>query len=252
LQIVAGRLAYLEKNPKDAAEALERAEKIKPLSEDDRLTLALAEQFGGEPARARVTIQKLIEDFPGNAQYTFLLGRFDVLNQHMEDGVSNFRKTLAIDPDMMRAYEELGQAQEALGLTVEARKTYEAGAARNRQQQTPWEWSPLDLGVVLLKNEELDQAEKLFFEALQYNPRFGLAHYYLGQVDQKKGLRDQSIVEYQTAVVNTPTLKQAWLALGREYTRMGKKEEADKCLAFFRQLEDRENALKEKSKEKKQ
>ena len=54
------------------------------------------------------------------------------------------------------------------------------------------------------------------------------------------------LAEYRAAVVDTPTLRQAWLALGREYTRQGQKAEADKCLAIFRQLEDRDNARRDK------
>jgi superkiller protein 3 len=246
LQVMAGRIAYLEKHPKDAAEAFERADKIKPLSEDDRMTLALAEQFSGQPDSARGEMLRLTRDFPGNAQYEYLLGRFSAQNQHLEDAAVDFRKAIELDPNLMRAYEELGQAQENLGLTDEARQTYEKAATRNRLQPTPWEWSPLDLGVVLLKNGELDGAEKLFQEALQYNRRFGWAHYYLGQLHEKQGRRPESLAEYRAAVVDTPTLRQAWLALGREYTRQGQKAEADKCLAIFRQLEDRDNARRDK------
>jgi tetratricopeptide (TPR) repeat protein len=246
MEILAGRLAYLEKNPKDAVEAFERADKIKPLSEDDRMTLALADQFSGRPAQARAEMVTLTRASPERAYYFYLLGHIDALNSHLEDAMASFRTAIKLDPSLMRAYEDLGQAQETLGFTDDASKTYEAGAERNRLQKTPWEWSPLDLGVVLLKNGELDQAEKLFREALQYNRRFGLAHYYLGQLDEKKGLRPQSITEYQEAVVDTPTLRQAWLALGREYTRLGRKAEADRCLAMFKQLEDRQTARGEK------
>ena len=242
LQILAGRLAYLEKHPKDAADALERADKIQPLSADDRMTLALAQQFSGQPGPARAEIAKLTSAFPKTAQYAYLLGRFDVQNKHMEDAVTDFRKAIALDPNLLRAYEELGQVQENLGLTDDALKTYETGAARNRLQKPAWEWPPLDLGILQLKEGKLDQAEKLILESLQYNPRFGWAHYYLAQLYQKKGKNAESLAEYRAAVVNDRTLRQAWLALGREYTRLGQKAEADRCLAIFRQLEDRENA----------
>jgi len=246
LQILLGRVAYLEKHPRDAVESLARADKIKPLSEEDRLTLALAAQFSDQPVSAHAALLKLIEDFPKKARYVYLLGRLDVYNKRLEDAVADFRRALELDPNMLRVYEDLGQAQEALDLIDEARKTYEAGAARNRLQPVRWEWSPLDLGVLLLKQGELDQAEKLFAEALQYNPHSGWAHYYLGQLDMKKGLREQSVTQYQQAVADTPKLRQAWLALGREYTRLGRKPEAAKCLATFKELEARENAYREK------
>jgi tetratricopeptide (TPR) repeat protein len=241
LLVMTGRLAYLEKKPKEAADALERADKIKPLAEDDRTTLALAEQFSGKPDSARSEFLKLTKAAPQNAQGFYLLGRFEVQNRHLEDAVTAFRKTIELDPKLFRAYQDLGQAQETLGLSDDARATYELGAVRNRLTGARWQWSPLDLGVSLMKDGELERSEKLFNEALVYNPRFSWAHYYLGQLKQKEGRSEEAIAEYKEAVVDEPTLRQAWLALGREYTRLGQKAEADKVLGIFKDLETREN-----------
>jgi tetratricopeptide (TPR) repeat protein len=246
LLIVAGRLAYLERQPKDAANALERADKIKPLQEDDRMTLGLAYEFSENPNLARVELLKLTKTAPKNASYFYLLGRFDVRNRHMEDAIVSFRKTTELDPNHLRAWEEMGKVQESLGLDGDARKTYQSGASHNRLAKAHWEWSPVDLGVIVMRDGDLDQAETLFREALQYNPRFAWAHYYLGQWNQKKGRNAESVAEYKEAVVEDPTLRQAWLALGREFTRLGQKTEADKSLAIFKELEERETARKHK------
>ncbi len=98
----------------------------------------------------------------------------------------------------------------------------------------------------MLKAGELEGAEKLFGEALQYNPRFGWAHYYMGQIFHMKGNNAAAIGEYKAALVDQPRLRQAWLALGREFTREGRTAEADKALAIFKQLEGEENARKGK------
>src|ERR1039457_3565554 len=146
LLIVWGRLAYLEKQPKDAVDALERADKIKALSEPDRMTLALAYQFSEKPDQARAELMRLAKLAPTNALYPYLLGRLDRTNQRTEEAVDDFTRAIRIDPDFVRAYEELGQVQEAVGQEDEARKTYETGATINRRLRVPWEWSPLDLG----------------------------------------------------------------------------------------------------------
>ncbi|MGB6946998.1 MAG: tetratricopeptide repeat protein [Bryobacteraceae bacterium] len=241
LLVMAGRLAYLEKHPDDSAVALERADHIKPLAETDRITLALAYAFEKKPAQARAQLQQLMKVAPRNPEYRYLLGRVEVQNQQLEPAVADFSKAIELDPDMVRAYEDLGQAQENLGLVEASRKTYEAGALRNREKMH-WEWSPLDLGVVELKAGELDGAQKLFGEALTYNPRFGWAHYYMGQLFQQRGDHTKAVQEYQEAVVDQPTLRQAWLALGREFTREGRTAEADKSLAIFKTLESEDNA----------
>lgn len=244
LLVMWGRLAYLEKQPKDAVDALERADKIKALSEPDRMTLALAYQFSEKPAQSLAEFLKLAKLAPSNAQYLYLLGRMDRVNQHIEEAADDFTRAIRIDPNFVRAYEELGQAQEELGRVDEARRTYETGAAVNRRLSVRWEWSPLDLGVVLLNANEFAGAEKLFREALQYNPRFAWGHYYMGQLFHKQGRDGEAMDEYKEAVVDDPRLRQAWLALGRDLKRQGNDVEADRALAIFKKLEDQQNAAK--------
>jgi tetratricopeptide (TPR) repeat protein len=246
LLVMAGRLAYLEKHPKDSADALAAADKIKPLGDADRETLALAFGFSERSPQARVEFLKLMKANPKNAEYAYLLGRLDSNSRHPEDAAAEFKKAIELDPTMVRAYQELGQAQENLGMVDEARKTYAAGALHNRANKMHWEWSPIDLGVILLKADELDEAEKLFREALQYNPHSGWAHYYMGQLLQKRGKEADSIVEYKAAVLYVPTLRQAWLALGRHFTREGNQAEADRALEIFKRLEADANARKGK------
>jgi tetratricopeptide (TPR) repeat protein len=167
-------------------------------------------------------------------------------NQHIEDAMDDFTKAIRVDPNFVRAYEEIGQAQEALGRLDEARRTYETGAAVNRRLSVHWEWSPLDLGVVLLQADDVAEAEKLFREALQYNPRFAWGHYYMGQLFHRQGRDNEAMGEYKAAVVDDPRLRQAWLALGRDLKRQGNDVEGDRALAIFKKLEDRENAVKGK------
>lgn len=242
LLVMWGRLAYLEKQPKDAVDALESAAKIKPLSEPDLMTLAIAYQFSEKPAQSRAALLKLVKLAPTNAQYPYLLGRMERVEQRVEEAADDFAKAIRADPNFVRAYEELGQAQETLGRLDEARKTYETGAAVNRRLGIPWEWSPLDLGILLLQASDYAGAEKLFREALQYNPRFAWGHYYMGQLFHKQGRDREAVDEYKAAVVDNPRLREAWLALGRDLKRQGNDAEADRALAIFKKLEEQANA----------
>jgi tetratricopeptide (TPR) repeat protein len=248
LLVLWGRLAYLERQPTDAVDALERAQKIQPLSEPDRLTLAIAYQFAEKPAQSRGELLKLVKLAPNNAGYLDLLGRMERVNERVAEAADDFAKAIQTDPSFVRAYEDLGQAQETLGRMEEARKTYEAGAAVNRRLQVHWEWSPLDLGVFVLRAGDYAAAEKLFREALEYRPRFAWGHYYLGEVFHKQGHDGSAVDEYKAAVVDNPRLREAWLALGRELKRQGNGAEADRALAIFKELEDQGNAAKSRKK----
>jgi tetratricopeptide (TPR) repeat protein len=244
LYVMAGRIAYLEKHAKEAAEAFEHADKLKPLVESDRLTLSLAYEFSGRPALGRGEMVKLTKAAPKNAQYFYLLGRIDRQGKNAAQAVVSFKRAILLDPNLLRAYQELGQSQEELGQVDQARKTYETAAAVNRGLPKQWEWPPVDLGALLLKADEVDKAEPLFREAIRYSPRFSWAHYYLGRVLQQRGKDDDAAAEYREALVAQPSLRQAWLALGRTYTKLGNQEQADRALAMFKKLEDQENASK--------
>jgi tetratricopeptide (TPR) repeat protein len=240
--ILAGRLAYLEKHPKDAAEALDRASRIKPLSRDDQVTLAIASEATGKGAQAREILSRLAADAPKNPQYPYLLGRFELSDRHLDAASAAFRKAIEADPTFVPAYDELGRADEGMGLLNDARKAFEAAVERNRSQTRPSETPPLDLGALLLKSSELDQAEKLFREALGYNPRAALAYYHLGEVEEARNKHDEAISDYRAAVAHDGRFRQGWIALGREYTRTGRKEDADKCLAIVRKLDEADAA----------
>ena len=64
----------------------------------------------------------------------------------------------------------------------------------------------------------------------------------MGQLLEKKGRAADATNEYKVAVGNDPRLRQAWLALGRQFTRQGKQAEADRALKIFKQLETDDNA----------
>jgi tetratricopeptide (TPR) repeat protein len=185
---------------------------------------------------------KLMKSSPKNAEYTFLLGRVEENANELKSAAAQYRKTLELDPAMVRAYENLARVQEKLGLAAEARKTYEAGVMRNRTSATPSEWPPLDLAVVLLKTGENAKAEELIRESLLYKPRFALAHYYLGDIFQKKGKNDEAVTEYKAAVVAEPRLREAWLALSELFTKMGNKDEAEKSRKVYSMLESEDKA----------
>jgi tetratricopeptide (TPR) repeat protein len=75
-----------------------------------------------------------------------------------------------------------------------------------------------------------DEAEAQARKTLEMDPRFFLAHYYLGAALQLKGHLSEAISEFQKAseLNNDPY---SLAALGQAYARSGQKEEALRILA---------------------
>jgi tetratricopeptide (TPR) repeat protein len=230
LWIIAGRIAFLERHPADAADAFEKADALQSLGEADRTSLALAYQALGKLAQSRAQFVQLTTAAPKNGNYFYLLARVDRQNLDPQTAMSNYRTAINLAPGLARAWEELAQLQEQRGQIADARKTLEKAVEENRQQKVHSEALPLDLGQILLHAGELADAEKLFRESVEYNPRFAAGHYYLGQALEKEQKNDAAVTEYRSAVVHSPTFRPAWLALGELYTKMGMKTEAEGAL----------------------
>src|SRR5205814_10179642 len=87
-----------------------------------------------------------------------------------------------------------------------------------------------DLAWTYASAHRLDEAEAQARKTLEIDPRFFLAHYYLGGVQQAKGRLPEAISEFQQAFdLNGDFYSLA--ALGQAYARAGKKEQAQKVLA---------------------
>ena len=76
----------------------------------------------------------------------------------------------------------------------------------------------------------LDEAEAQARRTLEIDPRFFLAHYYLGGIRQAKGEMTEAISEFQQAFdLNGDFYSLA--ALGQAYVRSGRKAKAQKVVA---------------------
>ena len=82
---------------------------------------------------------------------------------------------------------------------------------------------------------EYDQAAEQLRKALELDPNFARAHFFLGQVYQEKGLNEQSVAEFQKAL--QLDVNQYLLAgLGYAYATSGKRDEAMKVLDQLKDL----------------
>ena len=94
--------------------------------------------------------------------------------------------------------------------------------------------SNADLGWIYFNARRYDEAEAQARKTLEMDPRFVVAHYYLGEVLQFKGELTNAIAEYQKAFdLNNDPFSLAML--GQAYARQGKTDEARKVLARLRE-----------------
>jgi tetratricopeptide (TPR) repeat protein len=100
----------------------------------------------------------------------------------------------------------------------------------------PWPWPFLNLGILRRKDGELEEAEKLFREALAIDSRFAPALYQLGTVLEYLDKTDEAVTALQQAAAADAAYAEPHFALSRIYRRQGRTAEADAALATFDRL----------------
>jgi tetratricopeptide (TPR) repeat protein len=235
-----GRIAFLEGHPSDAADLLAQSDRLTPLTEADRLTLALGYGFSHRGEQGQRELAKLIKIAPQNAEYPYWAGRLHAMDRNYQAAAGEFRMALGLNPNLLEAYEHLGVALEAVGNLPEAQKVYEEAARRNRGSATPSGAPPLILGAFLEKIGRIDDSEACVREAIGYQPRLFQAHYRLGTILEKRQKDAEAVAEFRQATALMPSYAEAYLALSSVYAHMQKPAEAADAMATFRKLKEKE------------
>lgn len=233
-----GRLFFADRQYLNAGISLERADRLRPLAEGDRFTLAMAYVVLKMTDRARNELQGLAAASPRDARYSYWLARLEYDAQQFERAASGFRAVLKLDPGFVRAHDNLGLAYEALGRNDDAIESYRTAVAKNREAKPCSPWPGHNLGALLRKIGRLEEAEPALRESLRCDPEFAKASYQLGLVLEKRDAVDEAIVLFQKAAADAAYAEPHY-ALGRLYRKLERTVEADAELTRFEALRKR-------------
>jgi tetratricopeptide (TPR) repeat protein len=240
------RVFFIDRKYLNCAIALKKAERLEPLKESDQFTLALCYVILKRADWASQEFEKLARANPGNALYPYWQGRVAYDGYAYQAAIEKFNKALELDPQLSRAYDNLGLCYEAMSDNESAVKCYERAVSLNRRRLPSSPWPPLNYGMLLLRQDALDQAEALLREAVNLGPRMALTHHQLGIVLAKQKRYSDAVLELRKAAELDPTYPEAHLTLANVYRQMSQKELADGELSTFQKLKqaqkDREHS----------
>ena len=236
LLTLAGALFFMDHKYLNAAIALKKSEKIAPLSDQNRFTLAMSYVILDHRDWAQPELQKLTHNNPRNPLYLYWLARLDYDAQQFPAAVDKLTKVIEMDPNFMKAYDNLGLCYEALGKFDDAEKTYRQAVLLNRKAVPGSPWPPDNLGAMLMRHEQFADAEQYLRESLRVDPNFPQAHYHLGLLLEKQNKDAEAIHELERAGEIDATYAQPHYALGRIYRRKQETGKADTEFALFQKL----------------
>jgi tetratricopeptide (TPR) repeat protein len=238
LLVIAAGVFFLDREFLNTAIALKKADHIRPLQKEDRLTLCLAYIALHRGEWARPELEKLMRDDPDNAIFPYWLARIDYDERRYADAISRFKQSVKLDPNFAKGYDNLGLSLEANGELEGAMAAYEKAAQLNRQSSSPSPWPPVNFGALLLRTGREKEAEAPLLEALKYDSNNVEAHYRLGLTYDKQGRAEQAIAELRKASELDPAFADPFYALGRIYRSLGDQPHAEQAFNSYRTVKD--------------
>ncbi len=235
---VLGSVFLIERKPLNAAIAIKKADALGPLDEGARYTLVLAYLSLHRSDWARPELERLAAAHPSNPTYEYWLGRTDYDAGQYASAVQRFTLVIAMDPEFVRAYDNLGLSYEALNRSDAAATAYRKAVEINRASASPSPWPPLNFAVMLKNQGGLPEADALLREATRYDEGFAPAHYQLGSVLEQRDHLDAAVAELARAAACDPEYAEPHYALARIYRRQGRAAAAAAALAEFERLHD--------------
>jgi TolB-like protein/tetratricopeptide (TPR) repeat protein len=189
---------------------------------------AISTKEAASPARA--ALKKALELDDSLAQAHASSGLLANLELDLNRAITELERAIQLNPNYATAHHWIALPLMAIGQSdraiVEGKRAIEL--------------DPLsliinaDLCWLYFNGRHFDQAEAQARKTLEMDPRFYIAHFYLGEALQFRGKLTDAIAEFQKAtdLNNDPY---SFAMLGQAYARHGKTDEARKALARLRE-----------------
>lgn len=233
-----GAVFFLAGQTNLAVDEFNQAERMAPLQDGDRFTLAMALVKLGDTKRASEALADLSKRYPSRAIYIYWLGRIDYDQRRYDEAAAKFNKAIELDPVASRSWDSLGLTYDMQGRLGPALASFEKAAVLNRRQQQPSPWPPHNLGYLLLRMDREREAEESLRESLRYDPGLAPSHYHLARTLEKEGREEEAVAEYLRALATDGTATDACYSLAMLYRRLHRTEDAERMFGEYRRRRD--------------
>ena len=162
-------------------------------------------------------------------QALFTKGQGFENEQRWSEAFSIYSEILKFEPNNALAHYRLGAVSEKLGAIDNAVRSYQEALRLNPGQseaRQAMEGYYTNQGVMLRRNNQLDEAVGMFQQAVSLTPSSANAHFELGQTFEQRGQASEAISEYQEAVKIDVDKSAAHARLAALYAKQGQNERA--------------------------
>ena len=220
----------------NAAIAWKKSEAIAPLDPSIRFLLAMDYIRMAHPDWARPLLESLAAQNEKEALYPYWLGRLDYDGHLYNNAIRHFQHAIELDPNMARAYDNLGLSYYYQNQNDQAVTNYEKAIELGSKSANPSPWPYLNLAITQqFLNRDAD-AEKNLREAIRLDPGFAKAHFQLGTVLEDLQRLEEALAELREAARLDPAYPEPHMAMARVLRKLGQEAAAREEAATYVRL----------------
>lgn len=195
------------------------------------------------PGAGIVRLQEALKQFPKSARLWLALGIAQLTYGQNTEAETSFKQSLAIDPKAVPALAYLGVTYVERGLYDDAIRFYEQAIALNPQAAT-LHYLAAD-ALLKIPNGDTTRGERYLKRAIELDPNLAAAYLTWGRLYVRTNQYAEAAPLLERAVSLQPELIEAHYQLSRVLMKLKRTDEANRELAIFKQLSEKQKAQNE-------
>ena len=230
-----GSVLRQENNPKESLEIYTRAAKLQKPDAEQLRSVALDYVLLDDYPDAIHWLETALSLDPHDVEVLYSLGRCSYTQSDFHKAEEFYLHVLEIQPEHLKAEENLGLAYDAENQPDKAEKALRAAAALAVSQSSD-EWPFLNLGAFLLDHDRAQDAAPFLQHAVAIAPKSATCHEKLGRALEQSGNTIDGVRELEVAVQLDPKNPNIRFELGHAYREAGALEKARAEFAASQEL----------------
>jgi tetratricopeptide (TPR) repeat protein len=181
-------------------------------------------------------LTKMLEWTPNDSEGWYYLGRTKYNENRFAEAISAFQQCLKLDPQNVKAEDNLGLSLAGLGRDEEAAAAYNQAIAWQAQSPAKNPGPYIDMGSLLIDENRPGDAVAFLLRAIEIGPRESRAHELLGKAYTRVEEFPKAQAELEKAIELSPQAANLHCMLAPLYRKQKLMEEAkaeyDRCAAL--------------------
>jgi tetratricopeptide (TPR) repeat protein len=223
---------------REAVTLLLEANQIAGASSAREMLIGIAQCMGGSSAASEPQFRQAIAMDPFSPAPHYFLARLLYSQKRYDEAIQESKNAFSLDPDFVRAYENLGLCYEGKRQMDEAKRWFKEAIRVDAGNAHKTEWPSLDLATMLIRENKLDEAKPYLEQAVAINPGNAQTRQQLGLLKERQGDDKGALDEFLAAIQADSEMDSAYYQAARISRKLGDNEQAAQLLAKFQKIRD--------------